>query len=126
MSGNDYNVTGIFVIQEQTDALGDLLTALETAKNGDTVTFSGPLPASGVAIPANVTLTIEDAQTIAKLEAIEGKDSAKLTLKEASSDQYSSNSTKFYTKSDTAVASGSAIPADTYTLGSGKWVGTVQ
>ena len=126
VSGNDYNVTGIFVIQEQTDALGDLLTALETAKNGDTVTFSGPLPASGVAIPANVTLTIEDAQTIAKLEAIEGKDSAKLTLKEASSDQYSSNSTKFYTKSDTAVASGSAIPADTYTLGSGKWVGTVQ
>lgn len=97
----------------------------------NTVTVTGALPATGITIPAGKTLVVSAAQTVAKLQAITAADTAKLTLGAASTGNYTSAASKFYSTKgsaetaadkDDAVAAKELlttekIPAGIYTYG---------
>ena len=89
-------------------AAADINAALVS---GD-VTVGGTV-SGAISVPANKTLTLTAAQTVAHLEAITGAAGAKLVVVE-SSDAYSAASTKFFTAVGTAVANSAKIPAGTY------------
>ena len=78
---------------------------------GGTVTLGAT---DTIVVPADTTLTLTAAQSVATLEKISGKAAgAKLVVVE-SSDAYSAASTKFFTAVGTAVANSAKIPAGTY------------
>jgi len=99
--------------------------------NYNTVTVTGTLPGSGVAIPAGKTLVVTTAQAVASVEAITAADTAKLTLKVATTGNYTGGGVDFYStkgKAETSAAAddavaatelgtSAAIPAGTYTYG---------
>ena len=99
---------GTVTLNGTTVAAADINEALVS---GD-VTVGGTV-SGAISVPANKTLTLTSAQTVAHLEAITGAAGAKLVVVE-SSDAYSAASTKFFTAVGTAVANGAKIPAGTY------------
>ena len=99
---------GTVTLNGTTVAAADINEALVS---GD-VTVGGTV-SGAISVPANKTLTLTSAQTVAHLEAITGAAGAKLVVVE-SSDAYSAASTKFFTAVGTAVANSAKIPAGTY------------
>ena len=120
------NLHGDFNFTFGADATkADIEAALAKA---DVVTIDEALPTAGLAItvPAKKTLKITAAQTTANLDKISGDKDATLILTKDSSDKLSATSTKFFV-GENAVASGSAIPAGTYTYSAnGTWVAPAQ
>lgn len=114
-------------ISATSPAATDINTALA---NYNTVTVTGTLPASGVSIPAGKTLVVTTAQAVASVEAITAADTAKLTLKVATTGNYTGGPVDFFSakgKAQTAtggdgvaatqLATSAPIPVGTYTYG---------